>query len=130
MVITLATVHAALGDGERCAALHDALRPYRGRLSWTGFGSLGPVDRALGLAAAGCGRHQEAEGHFADAIAGCLRTGRPTWLARTRCEWALMLAGQGDIGRARELAALALAAADDLGMAGVSRQARGLLGRG
>jgi hypothetical protein len=130
MMIILATVHAALGDGERCAALHDMVRPYRGRWSWSGFGALGPVDRALGLAAAGCGRHEEAAGHFSDAIADCLRSGTPTWLARTRCEWARVAAGLGDGDRSQELARLALDAAGDLGMAGVSRQAAELLGRG
>jgi hypothetical protein len=127
VVITLATVHAALSDRQRCAALHDALRTYAGRCSWSGFGSLGPVDRALGLVAAACGRQEEAAAHFADAIAGCLGAGCPTWVARTRAEWARLLLEQGTTAQARQVAGEALAGAEELGMAGVARDTRALL---
>ena len=54
----------------------------------------------------------------------------PTWLARTRCEWAALLSvrgGPGDAAQARVLAAEALADAQALGMAGVAARSEAIL---
>jgi hypothetical protein len=77
--------------------------------------------------AAACGRQEEATAHFADAIAVCRAAGCPTWVARTRAEWARLLLEQGVTARGRRLAGEALAGAEELGMAGVARDARALL---
>jgi hypothetical protein len=62
---------------------------------------------------------------------GCLRIGAPTWLARTRLEWARMLLtlrGAGDMERAQELLRQALTTARELGLGNVERRAMALLG--
>ena len=61
----------------------------------------GPVERFLGLTATCLGRHEDAEDHFRRSAATCERIGAPTWLARTRHEWALMLLAPRRAGRSR-----------------------------
>ena len=84
----------------------------------------------LGLLAAMLGHYDEADTHFSRAVEFCQHRGLPTWLARTRSEWAAMLRGQGgtvDAERARLLAAEALAGARTLGMAGVAARSEAIL---
>jgi hypothetical protein len=76
------------------------------------------------------GHLDEADRHFAACEQFCARIGLPTWLARTRAEWADLLRNRsaaGDAERARELATQALSTAEDLGMAGVADQAGAVL---
>ena len=66
----LAEAASRLGESDAAAALLARLAPYAGRLVQAGFtGCWGAVDRYLGLAAAACGRHAEAEDHLAAAVA-------------------------------------------------------------
>jgi class 3 adenylate cyclase len=78
-------------------------------------------------------RYDEAGRHFAAAEAGHAHVGAPTWLARTRLEWARMLLcrrADGDAERARELLAAALATARELGLGSIERQGAALAGGG
>jgi hypothetical protein len=76
--------------------------------------------------AATLGRVDAADVHFSDAETLAQRMAAPTWLARTRLEWAFMLLGRrqpGDAERARDLLGRALAAAAELGLGGIERRA-------
>ena len=120
----------ALDDRDAAARLHTLLLPYAGRACWIGPAVYGPVDPVLGLLAAALDREDEAEAHFAQAVELCQQRGTPTWLARTRYEWASMLCGRrrpGDADHARRLAAEASAGAEELGMAAVVAESEALL---
>ena len=126
----LAHVCAALNDADIAAAVYERLKPQAGRANptWTVGGGL--HDEALGILATTLGRYDVAEGHFEEAARLAGRLAAPAWLARTHLDWARMLtrrAAPGDAERARELAAQALAAAEELGMARVAAQARTVL---
>lgn len=121
---------AAVEDRVAAARLYTVLLPYEGRACWIGPVVFGPVDPVLGLLAATLDRGDEAEAHFSQAVELCERRGTPTWLARTRYEWARMLCTRGSPGdaeRARRLAAEALAGAKELDMAAVVAGSEGLL---
>ena len=121
---------AALGDVSRAESIYELLLPYAGRACMLGAAVFGPVDPVLGLLAATRGRLDDAHHHFDAAAEFCRRMGLPTWLARSRQEWAEMLVARGAPGdkeRAMALAAEALAGAESLGMAGVAARARALL---
>jgi hypothetical protein len=86
----------------------------------------------LGALAAFLRRFDDAERHFAAAAEDHKLVGAPTFLARTRLEWARMLlarGGAGDNARAHTLLTAACAAAGELGLAGIERDAAALLGR-
>jgi hypothetical protein len=111
--------------------LRSALEPYADQLvlgafaAWVG----GPVSYFLGLLATTVGEWAEAEARFAAAAATQQRVGARGWLARTRLEWARMLLARsepGDEGRARELLSQALAAASEIGLAAIERDAADL----
>ena len=75
-------------------------------------------------------RFDEAEARFAAAEAAHERIGAPTWLARTRLEWARMLINRGrpgDAEQARELLRQAVATARELRLANIERRAVELL---
>jgi tetratricopeptide (TPR) repeat protein len=126
----LAQVCADLGDRQRAAELYDLLIPQAGRLNCTWGIGTGPSDHHLGLLATTLGEYDRADEHFAEAARFSELVGAPGWLARSRLEWARMLqrrGGPGDQARARELAGQALAAAEELGMARIEAQARGIV---
>jgi hypothetical protein len=120
-----AAVCASVGDVERAALLTGLLDPYAA-LTPAGFGVSGSVTHYLGLLATCLGHFEEAESRFRMAEAAHSRMGAPTWLARTRLEWARTLLTRGradDVEPARRLVNQALAAARDLGLCGVERRA-------
>jgi hypothetical protein len=110
------------------------LEPYADQLvviSLAG-GVTGSVAFYLGLLSTSVGDWQQAEAHFAAAATTHERIGAPTWLARTRLEWARMLLarrGDGDAKRARELLGQAHGTARELGLGNVERRAIALLER-
>jgi len=121
---------AQLNDAPRAAVLYRALRPYADQFAFTTGSFQGGITYHLGVLAAVNGQFQEAGSHFAAAEASHQRIGAPTWLARTRLEWARMLLarrGRGDPERARELLGQALAVARELGLGNVERRAVELL---
>jgi tetratricopeptide (TPR) repeat protein len=127
-----AAVGAHLGDTSTASLLFAYLLPYAAQVVGLVGDWLGSVSYYLGLLATTLGRFAEAEAHFAAASATHIRIGAPTWLARTRLEWARMLLTRcdtGDVERAPELLEQALATARDLGLGNVERRAVALLGQ-
>jgi class 3 adenylate cyclase len=127
-----ATVCAYLGDAARAAALYRLLAPYPDQLSVSQIGVLASssVQHYLGLLATTMGRFDDAEARFAAAATTHQRIQAPTWLARTRLEWArtlLVRRQAGDVERARELLGQAIATARELGLGTVERRAVALL---
>ena len=123
-------VAARLGDRPGATVLHGLLDPYGDQFVFAYGGAWGAVAHYLGLLAATLDRFDEAEARFAAGAETHERNGMPTWLARTRCEWAAMLARRGEPGdaeRARDLLDRALATARDLGLASVERRVVALL---
>jgi tetratricopeptide (TPR) repeat protein len=92
----LAEVAARVNEPEAAKALYERLLPWRDQLSYTGITMFGPVERYLGLAATCLDRTDDADRHFRRSAEICERIGAPTWLARTRHEWALMLDRRGE----------------------------------
>ena len=125
-----AQISATVGDRVRAATLYRLLLPYRELVAQSGSSATGGVVHYLALLSTVLGQFDEAEGEFESAAALHERMAAPTWLARTRLEWARMLQSRGqpgDVDRARELLGQALATARDLGLGAVERQAGALL---
>jgi DNA-binding SARP family transcriptional activator/tetratricopeptide (TPR) repeat protein len=110
-----------LKDVKAAVVLHEQLLPFRGRHSvGLAEGSVGAVDRYLGLLTGLLGRLDEAEQHFEDAITMNDRIGARPWAAHSRHDLAQLLltrGGSGDHERATDLLDAALTAAREMGMA-------------
>ena len=110
--------------------LVDLLAPWRDQFAFNVVTCEGSVARPLGLSLATAGRFDEADEAFAQAAAIHERIDAPIELARTRVNWARMLASRGQPGdpdRARPLLEGALTTATRLGLATIERQAQTLL---
>lgn len=122
---------ATLGGVEWAGILYPQLAPYAGLFPTAALGTPAlVVAHSLGLLATTLGRFDEAEAHFAAAEVVHQSIGAPTWLARTRLEWARMLLARrqpGDAERARDSLGQALATARQLGLGNVERRAVELL---
>lgn len=122
-------------DRADCAdILRVKLEPYADQLVVTAFGGnlTGTVAHYLALLATTIGDWPSAEARFVAAAATHERVRAPLWLARTRLEWARMLQKRGepeDRQRAGALLGAARAAASELGLAAMERQATELLAR-
>lgn len=141
-VTMLAQASASLEDQGRAARLYALLLPFAGQcvVSADVAACYGSVSRSLGLLAATLGRWDAATRHFEDAITQHSRMEAPTWLARTRLDYAAALLRRvipaaeapGETERQRALARALLSAAREtagsLGMAGVAARARALEG--
>ena len=107
MVMTSSSVVATgAGDEAKSATLYELITPYADQIAGVGPMWVGSVAHYLGLLATTLRRFDEAEVRFAAAEATHHRIGAPTWLARTRLEWARMLLARGQPGdgeRANEL---------------------------
>jgi DNA-binding CsgD family transcriptional regulator len=99
-LIYLAEVCGALGDATRAAVLYRLLLPWRGYniVMGGGTGCWGASGRFLGILATTKGNWQEAEQHFAEAIAMNERIGALAPLAHTYCDLAEMLLRRGQPG--------------------------------
>jgi tetratricopeptide (TPR) repeat protein len=126
---------ASLGDAEAAAVLYEQLIPFAGRHAvGHGEGSVGAVDRYLGLLAATIGRLDDAERHFSDAIRLNAQMGALPWTAHSQDDLARLLLQRNEAGdreRANELQLVALETARRLGMVALEariadRQAGGL----
>ena len=125
-----AAVAASLGERAGARVLFDLLAPYASQIVFLNAGSLGAVAHYLAVLAATFGDFDEAERRFAEAATTHERIGAPTWLARTRVEWARMLltrAKPGDTEQAHDLLHQALATARDRGLTNIERRAVELL---
>ena len=119
-ITLLPEVARFLGEAEHAAVLHDLLAPY-GRLAVMFPPELlvGSASGPLGVAAEAAGRWDAAVRHFEDAIAHNSRMGALPAMARAQHDLARALLARGardDRVRAGELAAAALATAEELGM--------------
>ena len=112
---------ARLGDVQAAATLYEQLAPFAGRHAiGHAEGSVGAVDRYLGLLAATLGRLDDAAQHLAAAIDLNERMGARPWAAHCQRDLAGVLVrrdGPGDRARASDLDRTALATARTLGMA-------------
>jgi class 3 adenylate cyclase len=109
-----------LHDRSAAASLYERLRPLAGQVLAAVVGCSGSFALWCGMLAACLGRWDDAERHFADALAMNERLGARPYAVRTRRAWAAMLLDRGATGdapRARELIAAGLAEAGSLGMA-------------
>jgi hypothetical protein len=86
----LAETCALLGDADAGAVLYELLEPYADHNAVAVPElALDSTGRPLGLLAALLGRHDDAERHFADAVAMNERMGARVWLEHTRRAQAL-----------------------------------------
>jgi predicted ATPase len=125
----LAQVCAFLGDTRHAATLYECLLPYRRQTivggNVTPIVCLGAVSRFLGLLATTLSYWDEAESHFATALAMNTRLGARPYVAHTQHEYACMLLARnqsGDSEKAQDLLDLALATARELGMRGLEEK--------
>lgn len=130
-VAYLAQVCSLLGDAQRAKTLYALLQPYAGRnlLAGTSIACLGPADTLLGCLGATMKRWQEAERHFAAALAMNERQGARPALAHTRYHYAAMLLARrnaADRPLAGELLEAAQAEARALGMGALARRIEAL----
>jgi hypothetical protein len=98
---------AGFGHRDEIVSLYNALSPYAGTNAQNSGAVtfLGSYSHHLGVLATALGRWDEAERHFAEAAAMHEGMGAHVWLARTRLEWATMLAARRrpeDAERARQ----------------------------
>lgn len=109
------------GDAVAAKTLYARLAPFAGRHAIaSNEGSVGIVDRYLGLLAATMGRLDDAEGHLAAAIPILDAMGARPWRAHAEHDLAKVLRLRGAPGDAERAAALdraAVAAASEIGMA-------------
>jgi ATP/maltotriose-dependent transcriptional regulator MalT len=130
----LAEVCAALDDAAAAAVLHRLLAPWKGRniVMGGGTGCWGSGDRFLGLLATVEARWDDAERHFADALALNERTCAFAPLAHTHGDFAAMLlrrALPGDAAKASTHLGEAERRADKLGLTALSARAASLRNR-
>jgi hypothetical protein len=132
-VAATALLAARLQEPAAADRLYQALLPYRAQVIAGAMPHpvvcFGSASFYLGLLATVTSRWAAAADHFEAAIAANDRLGAGPFLARTRCEYARMLLARGQAGdrrRAAELLDEALAAAGEMGMAGVVEAIRAL----
>jgi DNA-binding SARP family transcriptional activator len=129
----LAEACAALGDARHAPRIYKALEPYGeyNVMAHPEF-SLGSAARYLGLAAATMAHWEQAESHFARALAMSAEMGTRPWLAHSQHDYAAMLLARderGDREQARELVREALATYRELGMHTWAKKADATEGR-
>jgi tetratricopeptide (TPR) repeat protein len=122
-----------LGDAQAAVSLYDQLLPFAGRhaVGWA-EGSVGVVDRYLGLLASMLDRPDDAVEHFEDAIAINHAMGARPWTAHCQHDYGRVLLARdavGDLERAAELFAASDATAEELGMTALSTKLSDVQGR-
>jgi class 3 adenylate cyclase len=124
---------AELGDGHAAAVLYRLLAPYESQFVVAGNGiCLGSVARYLGRLAATVGSLDQADAHFAAAVAAHTRIGAVAWLARTQLDRAALLLvrrGHGDVEVAAQLLGHAQTTARQVGLTTLEQQADTLMAR-
>ena len=129
---SFAELAAAFGDQETAGEVHRSLLPYADLFVCGGAGLTmvdGSARRYLGLAATALGRLDEAVRHLRAAVAANEREGLAACAALATLDLARALARRGRTGDREEATALAVsaaAAAEQLGMAPLLRDARSL----
>jgi DNA-binding CsgD family transcriptional regulator len=128
----LAEVCAFLGDAHRAEVLYQALRPYARHniIVGTTVACFGSACRYLGVLATTMRCWEEAQRHFADALAMNARMGAKPWLAHTQHRYAEMLLARGQSGDrayAETLLTDALAISREVGMRSLEERVVALL---
>ena len=123
----LAEVAVRLGDASRGEILYRLLAPHAERnvVVALSAGCLGSASRYLGLLAHQLGRLDEADAHFAAALAMNSRMDARPMVAHTQHDWARLLlerSSTGDHARADALLADAARTAEELGMSVLARR--------
>ena len=117
---------ALLGDRENADVLYAQLAPFAGRHAFgQGDGSMGAIDRYLGLLAATSNHLDAAAAHLQAAIELNDRMGARPWAAHSRHDLAAVLRQRrdpGDLDHATKLDAAALATATALGMVALTKR--------
>ena len=127
----LARVCAFLGDTHKASLLYSLLLPHK-QSNVVVPGAIvfhGSVSHLLGLLATTLSSWADGEQHFLDALAMYTKLNARSYVAHTQSDYARMLlirAQPGDVTKARELLDLALATAQELGMARLESQVQGL----
>jgi hypothetical protein len=120
---------AALEDAQAAAILYPQLLPFEGgHAIGQAEGSLGAVDRYLGMLAATLGNNADAERHLEAGIAVNEKLGAWPWVAHTQADLAQLLrrrGAQSDLQRATDLERRALHTARRLGMTALERRLAG-----
>ena len=98
--------------------IYERLLPFAGFFNWSGPTVNEANDLGLANAAARLDRPEDADRHFASAIALCESAGTRGYLARSHHDWSRALAERGDGAKAREHAERALILGEELGMTG------------
>jgi class 3 adenylate cyclase len=99
-------------------SVYERLAPFAGVFNWSGQLLTDPNDLGLAMLAATLGRAEDADRHFAAAVALCERAGARANLARCHFAWARVLADRGNSLAAREHAHTAMALGEELGLDG------------
>lgn len=120
---TYAEVCAVVGAVEPARVLLDLIAPYADHVVCAGQFSSGSAQRYVALLAMVLGDHDRADAAFGAALAVNERIGAPVWAARTRLDWAAMLAAGGEHDRARTMVAEAAATAAAFGCTLLERRA-------
>jgi ATP/maltotriose-dependent transcriptional regulator MalT len=113
-------------DSTHAGPILDLLAPWADQVACNEAPVQGPVSHLLGGLAAILGRHDDADGYFAQSVAMNERTGAKFFGALTDLEWGRMLAARdrpGDRRKARDLLARSRATADAHRYALVARHA-------
>ncbi|HVE94498.1 MAG TPA: AAA family ATPase [Acidimicrobiales bacterium] len=122
----LADACLALEDKAAAEKLYELMSPLQGfALQVAMTTCLGPADRLLGGLAELIGRPDDADRHFAAALAISDRAQSPVWRARALHDWGRVLARRGDV-RSAELFAEAGEIAERCGMTILAESARAL----
>jgi DNA-binding NarL/FixJ family response regulator/CTP:molybdopterin cytidylyltransferase MocA len=133
-LVYLAEACVVLKDVRRCAALYEALKPYReANLSVLGTVALGSGAGYLALLATALRQFREARPLFEEALAFNARIGSPPLLARTQADYAALLLQSerpADHDSAGQLRREAHATAARLGMRTLAARVAALAGDG
>jgi class 3 adenylate cyclase/tetratricopeptide (TPR) repeat protein len=130
ILVSLSRACSRLEDSAAAAALYDLLLPSRAAMTTGQTVWFGPVTHDLGLLATVLGRYDEADEHFAEAVAVQDRIGARGTVVHTRLEWARMLLRRGrleDAPRARTLLEEAKAGAREVSIPAVEARIEQLL---
>jgi tetratricopeptide (TPR) repeat protein len=115
-------VAARTGDRHAAAELYQILRPHDGLQMCSGPAGYGPTARLLALLETLLGRPDDADRHFAEAVAFSRRLMSPVWTARCQLEWAQTRFDRGQLAEASELTDDADHAAGEFALPALCRQ--------